>query len=505
MQDAVVVGRWNELKWQTRVVDAWASTENIHLTCVPTLAGFSGRQQLSGFSGSNFWTAQTWQRFSNQCQTLSQSVSLLDASLGTIADANRVALVHEEVWVQMLHGERLDWLLPGQSATQKDLCFAVSITAHLVLEGASWKLQSVKYLWDGLTVWIQSGLLLEYLKVSARKASAPDSILAEFTSNDATDYRRVRTRLLHPSGNNIVALAGSGSTPPAHLVQNPMNQRTELSALPERGAVASPSRATVHPAFRSDVHLSSPESVAPADVQHRSNPALQSSMAYGTEFSSPSTPVPSVKLAQRNTLLADSPMVTKTRPSFAVDPGRMRTQLVTPADDAPIVPVVPALDPARFAESTEAPEGSSIRILNPERFQSRIFDSDAPTAPVVSSIKLQPHMKMSSVMLATQAELENSLPQDDPTSMMGKRAVDPHRNEGHGLGYYLDSAEGVQISPARGPQKQMRRDGNASSLGTMMTTDLPQALALNSRNASSIAFDFDAPERLQANPALYSR
>jgi hypothetical protein len=503
---------WSRIRWNWKDAQAWAfsqsSAQECHLTCVPTLTGFSGGPaQFAAFAASNFPDPATWRRFNNQCRPL----NLAYAWRGT-----EEVVVLEEAWVQLLHGERLDWLLPRQPATNKELGFMVVISATLSVHANALYCREVRLTWDAMTLWTQSGLLADLLRTAARRAGPVEDLLEQLPS---CDPRKLRVRLEHPNLHNVQALHQANNN--ASL--NPIMQKSTETFLsmeedPPTDGVKSPTRR--HPALTSD-YFSSPEEPKPTISPARSHPALQSQLNLGTQADlllPPSTPIPSSKLhyasSQRNVLFADSPMVLKPRPSIQLDPAKpsLTSSLVAPEQDKPIVSVVPSLDVGRFQSTWGGDDHQdpklleawgdnlpTLKILNPRRFESHIFDSQEP----MESRAVPPQLQTSLVSPADDDGRQGNVPLGGLTTMR----MDPNRLASHALGYYMDGA-----ADQSEPRPFIRKQANVSTV--MLGTEDPDSPFANGSNnfsgnshynhrqhyshqqqQSQLHFDFDDPQR----------
>ena len=419
MKDNSLLQAWNLIKFDVNKGDNWSAGEDVHFTCLPTMYGFSGRQQFAAFSHVPVLTSQLLKRFNNSARSVSVAVS---------EEEGGVVRVMEEVLVTLLHHEAMDWLLPKVTPTRAELTFVLYISAQCTLDGASGlKLKNVRWNWDHASVLSQSGALLEGLKMVTRKSSSPEDILGG--SLKCCEGKMLKVRLEYPNPNNVTSPLSSNAEQPAQNVErrNPLNERTELSMMDVELQNLSPVRK--HPAMTSEV-FSSPEQPASPSLPHagKPHPALQSNFNLGTNF----TPIALEKKAQlpqrNNFFFSDSPMPLA-KPSITLDPKRLESSIVAPEEDKPVVPLMPSLDENRFksnwsesdmSEDSPLPFKTSTRILNPKRFESHIFSPQQQQQQQYEPSVRVAHQKANNDVLFGQGEV------DDEIKFNNVR-IDPHR------------------------------------------------------------------------------
>ena len=113
-------------------------SEKAHVTCVPTLTGGLGQQELSRFYSEFFMPSNPD----------SLSMRLLSRTIG-------VDRVVDELYVTFQHTQAMPWILPGIPPTHK----TVEIAMVSVIRIRAGKLESEHLYWDQASVLVQIGLL----------------------------------------------------------------------------------------------------------------------------------------------------------------------------------------------------------------------------------------------------------------------------------------------------------------------------------------------------------
>jgi hypothetical protein len=377
--ESALLEQWNNVKFSLQNPANWSTSygDDVHLTCLPTLFGFSGQDQLiNGFSTlTNFPSSSLFTRFNNKNRTINCAIQMGQNGIVKILD-----LIHFTIF----HNEEFPWLLPRVPASQTELSFAVVISAICTLNEGALKLKEVILNWDQGSLLVQSGLLLEGLKQIAKKNLSPEDFIESFK----VDSNKIKSRLECPNQNNITRSAAlirnKNERDDSFAKRNPLNQKTELTMEDPSCSERSPIRK--HPAMSGDC-FSSPDQPLASDRPAKLHPAISSKVNLGTNF----TPVHVAhqirpQAPTKSVFFSDSPLPPP-KPSIALDPKRLASSFVPPEQDKPLIPHVPSLDENRFkstwSESDDLSEGSpmplrtSTKILNPKRFESHIF-SPAP-------------------------------------------------------------------------------------------------------------------------------
>lgn len=450
--------------------------------------GFSGREQLESFVQAPFLNSHLLKRFNNSARTLIVAISSSATTEGEF-------VVMEELLISLLHYETMEWLLPKVQPARAELMFVLNISATLKLGPNGIKLKSVRLNWDHGSVLSQSGALLEGLKIVSRKSSTPEEILE--SDLKCVEGKKLKMRLEYPTPNNISSFSSKITYSEGHYMKrNPINERTELSMEAEPPTQSNISPVRKHPAMTSEF-FSSPEPPVPNfTAASKPNPALQSNFNLGTAF----TPIPAEKKAHpptRNIFFSDSPLPPN-KPSVVIDCKRLESKIVAPEEDKPIVPLVPSLDENRFrstwsesdmSEDSPLPVKTSIRILNPKRFESHIFSPEV-TLEHHQKQQQQPvkHAYKANEMLLGQGELDDEI-------KFNVKMMDPHR--------FKSSINFSETPVAQENHSPVQKQQSSIQIGTY---DSPSVMAqkrehakqaINSRayssHKSTLAFDFDNP------------
>ena len=497
LDESSILDQWNRLKFSLQDPTNWTVIhgDDIHLTCLPTLFGFSGRNQLvSGFSSSpNFLSSNLLSRFNNKSHSISCAVQKCQD--GTIK-------IIELLYLTLLHYEQFPWLLLKGQASRSELSFTMTISATCVIEEGIIKLKEVFLNWDQASVLVQSGILLEGIKQAVRKSISPE----DYIEGLKIDPKKIKSRLEYPNPNNITSPTlptkedNTGNKEEFHVRRNPMTEKTELTMEDPNNVKQQPIRK--HPAMTSD-YFSSPEQPRGLDRPAKLHPAISSKINLGTEF----TPLQSTQknrppVKAKSVFFSDSPLPAS-KPSVVLDPKRLASNILAPEEDKPLVPTIPSLDENRFkstwsesdmSEDSPMPARTMTKIIDPKRFESHIF------SPLTGSEgKLEGKTKSSNSAVYSNNTLLGIVEKGQEIKRLNVR-IDPNRFQSS---INFNTADTSQ--PAVKPAIADNSNQNGIHLGTI---DSPSVLvqqrehakqALNSRTyssqKSSIDFDFDNPQR----------
>ena len=499
LDETSILDQWNRIKFSLQEPTNWTTMhdDNIHLTCLPTLFGFSGRAQLvNGFSSSpNFLSSNLLTRFNNKCRSINSAVQKCQEG---------VIRIIELVYLTVLHHEQFPWLLPNVQASRSELSFALTISATCVAETGALKLREVFLNWDHASLLAQSGILLEGLKQAARKSISPEDVIESLK----IDSKKIKSRLDYPNPNNIIcpsSLPNDGNTgnrEDLHVRRNPMNEKTEMTMEDPSNVKQQPVRK--HPAMTSE-YFSSPERPIASDRPGKLHPAISSNINLGTEF----TPTqqkrpPSVKA--KSVFFSDSPMPPP-KPSVVLDPKRLASNILAPEEDKPLVSTVPSLDENRFkstwsesdmSEDSPMPVRTFTKTIDTKRFESHIF------SPLTESETKRPNSNSTHY---TNDKLLGVIEEGGQEAKFNVK-MDPNRFQSSiNFNTFNNTSQ-----PTSKPVIADNSSHNGVHLGTFESPSVlaqqreHAKLALNSRSyssqKSSIDFDFDNPQRSPPKPTL---